>query len=245
MTLQQWERVTSVPLMTAALTFLAAYAIPILRPGLDDQLLFLFSVVTWVTWALFTLDYLARFTFAADRKQYFRRHVLDLVIIALPLLRPLRLLRLVSLLNVLNRRAAASLRGRLVVYALGGAALLAFCGSLAVLDAERENAEANITSFADASWWAISTMTTVGYGDRYPTTGTGRIAAVALMLGGIAVLGVVTATLASWLVEQVAASEEEQTVALRAEIQRLEAEVAKLGLSSGREPSSEDRDALP
>lgn len=235
MTLQQWERATSAPLMAAAVAFLAAYAIPVLRPGLDDQLLLVFTVITWVTWALFALDYLARFALAPDRRQYFLRHILDLVIIALPLLRPLRLLRLVSLLNVLNRRAAASLRGRLVVYALGGAALLGFCGSLAVLDAERANADANITTFADASWWAISTMTTVGYGDRYPTTGTGRLAAVALMLGGIAVLGVVTATLASWLVEQVAASEEQQTATLRAEIQRLEAEVAKLGLARGHE----------
>lgn len=111
---------------------------------------------------------------------------------------------------------------------------------MAVLDAERANADTNITTFADASWWAISTMTTVGYGDRYPTTGTGRLAAVALMLGGIAVLGVVTATLASWLVEQVAASEEQQTATLRAEIQRLEAEVAKLGVARGREGASTD-----
>jgi hypothetical protein len=108
----------------------------------------------------------------------------DPLAIALPLLRPLRLLRLVSLLRVLNRRAATGLRGRLVVYVSGGAALLAFCGALAVLDAERTNPEANITNFSDAVWWAITTMTTVGYGDRYPTTGIGRLAAAALMLVG-------------------------------------------------------------
>ena len=99
--------------------------------------------------------------------------------------------------------------------------LLAFCGALAVLDAERASSDANITTFEDACWWAISTMTTVGYGDRFPTTGTGRLAAVALMIGGIAFLGVVTAALASWLVEQVTAAEEQQTVTLRAEIHRL------------------------
>jgi voltage-gated potassium channel len=48
-------------------------------------------------------------------------------------------------------------------------------------------------------------MTTVGYGDRYPVTGVGRMVALALMVGGIALLGMVTATLASWLVETVAA----------------------------------------
>jgi len=98
-----------------------------------------------------------------------------------------------------------------------------------VLDAERTNPEANITGFGDAAWWAIVTMTTVGYGDRYPTTGVGRLAAVALMLAGIAVLGVVTATLASWLVEQVKTSEQEQTEELRAEIADLRAKVEALG----------------
>ena len=75
------------------------------------------------------------------------------MIIILPLLRPLRVLRLVSLLTVLNRRTAATLRGRLVAYAAGGAAvLLAFCGALAVLEAERASSDANITTFEDACW---------------------------------------------------------------------------------------------
>lgn len=77
-----------------------------------------------------------------------------------------------------------------------GAVLLAFCGGPAVLDAERSHPAANITGFGDAAWWAATTMTTIGYGDRYPVTATGRLAAVALMVAGIAVLGVVTATLA-------------------------------------------------
>lgn len=77
--------------------------------------------------------------------------------------------------------------------------------------------DANITAFGDAVWWAITTMTTVGYGDRYPTTGTGRMAA-ALMLGGITLLGVMTATLASWLVEHVSVAEQQQTADLREEL---------------------------
>ena len=52
-------------------------------------------------------------------------------------------------------------------------------------------------------WWAITTMTTVGYGDTYPTTLTGRVIAVFMMIGGIAILGTVTAAVASWLVERV------------------------------------------
>jgi voltage-gated potassium channel len=73
------------------------------------------------------------------------------------------------------------------------------------LDAERSSRDANISDFGDAIWWAVSTMTTVGYGDHYPVTPVGRLVAFGLMIGGIALLGTVTATLASWLVETVAA----------------------------------------
>jgi len=51
-------------------------------------------------------------------------------------------------------------------------------------------------------WWAITTVTTVGYGDRYPTTGTGRLVGGALMLVGIALLGVITASIAAWFVDR-------------------------------------------
>lgn len=225
---QRWERVSEWPLMAAAVAFLLAYAVPIIRPDISPEASRAFEVTAWVTWALFVLDYLARLRLADDRRRFFVRHLLDLLIIALPLLRPLRLLRLVSLLKVLNRQASSGLRGRVGLYVAGGSALLALCGTLAVLDAERSNPDANIVSFGDATWWAVTTMTTVGYGDRYPTTGIGRLAAAALMVGGIALLGVVTATFASWLIEQVAATTEEETSDLRAEVVALHAKLDQL-----------------
>jgi voltage-gated potassium channel len=106
----------------------------------------------------------------------------------------------------------------------GGASLLAFVAALAVLDVERSSPDANIGDFGDAIWWAVTTMTTVGYGDHYPVTGIGRAVGFGLMLGGIALLGAVTATLASWLVESVQA-EKEQAEDLQATVRRLEAKV--------------------
>jgi len=102
-------------------------------------------------------------------------------------------------LSVLNRRATMRLRGRVGIYVAGGASLLAFCAALAVLDAERSSPDANISDFGDAIWWAVTTMTAVGYGDHYPVTAAGRLVAFGLMIGGIALLGTVTATLAGLL----------------------------------------------
>jgi voltage-gated potassium channel len=201
----RWERATEWPLMIGAIVFLAAYAVPVLDPDLPAPLLELCHWLSWITWGIFAVDIVVRLALSDQRMRYLSRHWYDVLVLALPLLRPLRLLRLIPLLSVLNRRARVTLRGRVAVYIAGGASLLAFCAALAVLDAERSSPDANITDFGDAIWWAVTTMTTVGYGDRFPVTAVGRLVAFGLMIGGIALLGTVTATLASWLVETVAA----------------------------------------
>ena len=76
-------------------------------------------------------------------------------------------------------------------------------GALSALDAERDAPGATITSFGDAVWWAWATVTTVGYGDRFPVTLEGRLIAFALMLVGISLVGVVTASVAAWLIANV------------------------------------------
>jgi voltage-gated potassium channel len=79
-------------------------------------------------------------------------------------------------------------------------------------------------------------MTTVGYGDRYPVTGLGRAIAVMLMVGGIALLGVVTATLASWLIEAVEADQRE-TYDMKNEIRTLHRKLDELLGEQSVEPS--------
>ncbi len=200
-----WERRADPLLTAAAVGFLAAYAVPIIWPESPAAIRDTCEVLTWLVWGAFALDYVARLVLSQDRRAYVRRHLLDLAIIALPLLRPLRLLRLVTMLKFIDASATNRFRGRILTYVLGGASLLGFVGALAVLDAERETPGGNIDTFGDALWWAFTTMTTVGYGDRYPVTTMGRFVAVGLMVGGVTILSTVTAMLASWMVERVRA----------------------------------------
>jgi voltage-gated potassium channel len=226
--LERWEDSADWPLMVAAVAFLVAYAWPILDRDLPPGAVLACTTISWVAWAAFTVDFIARVALASDRRRYVLHHLLDLAVIALPLLRPLRLLRLVAVIGVLNRQAGTSLRGRVVIYVAGTTTLLSALAALAMLDAEQDAPSANITSIGDALWWAVTTITTVGYGDRYPTTTSGRFIALGLMLAGIALLGVVTATLASWLVERVRAENVADRAATVAHVEELMAEVRAL-----------------
>ena len=185
------------------MAFLVAYAWPVVDPALDTDLRGFLTVVSWTVWVAFALDFVARLTLATNRVSYARSHWYDVALILIPMLRPLRLLRIFALARILHRSAANSLIGRVSIYVAGTAIMAVGLGAIAVLDAEQGSAEANITTFGDALWWAATTVTTVGYGDRFPVTAAGRLIAVALMLVGIALVGAVTASIAAWLVAQV------------------------------------------
>ncbi|WP_046468237.1 potassium channel family protein [Allosalinactinospora lopnorensis] len=239
--LERWQRHSELPLVSAALVFLAAYAWPILDTGLAQHWQSVCWALTWITWAVFVADYAVRLSLARHRLAYARANLLDLAIILLPALRPLRLLRLITVVHVLNRRLEVSLRKNVTLYATVTSCLVLFCAALALLKAERGVPGATVATFEDALWWSAVTVTTVGYGDFYPVTTTGRLIAVGLFLGGIALLGVVTGTLTSWFVEKVDESHE-ATTATRAEVEALTAEVralrAELTARGGRDTES-------
>ncbi len=188
--------------MLLAVAFLVAYAWPVLDPRLDSSVETALAVTSWTVWVVFALDFAVRLVLADQRGSYARRHWYDVALIALPMLRPLRLLRLLALARMLNRGFAGTVAGRVTSYVVGTAVAAVGLAALAVLDAERDAPGATITTFGDALWWATTTLTTVGYGDLYPVTTTGRLVAVALMLTGLAVLGTITASAATWFVSQ-------------------------------------------
>ena len=206
---ERWEKRAEIPLLLLAVAFLIAYAWPVLDPRMSPDLRTSLEVASWTVWAAFIADFAARLYLADDRRAYAVAHWYDVGLILLPMLRPLRLLRLLAFARVLNRSAAGSLVGRVSTYVAGIAVMAVGLGALAVLDAEQDAAGANIRSFGDALWWSATTVTTVGYGDFYPVTTTGRLVAVALMVVGIASIGAITAGVAAWLVAQVEAEARE------------------------------------
>lgn len=225
--LDKWEARAEWPLAAVAAVFLAAYSAEVLiQPrGLASRIV---ELATLLTWAVFTADYVARLYLADNRLRWFRTHLLDLAIVVLPLLRPLRLLRLVVLIGVIQKAVGHAIRGKVVLYTISGAILLVYVASLAVLQAERGQPDAHITNFGDAVWWAITTITTVGYGDMYPVTTTGRVIAALLMIGGISLVGSITATIASWIVQTVATDDAASAAVTAAHINDLRAEIASL-----------------
>lgn len=101
-------------------------------------------------------------------------------------------------------------------------------GGILVLYFETQTPYSNIKDSADAIWWAISTITTVGYGDTYPITAGGRIVGTALMFAGISMFGITSGLLASWFLNNTNAQIDFKTRQLVAIISQLEIENSKL-----------------
>ena len=200
----RWEKIVQWPLLVASVLFLISYSWRVLA-DLDGPRYLLTAVILVAAWLIFATDYLVNLYLAPERGHWFVTHLFDLVVVFLPVLRPLRLLRLVTMLPMFQRSPGQAVRSRVGLYLIGASSLLIWMGSLATLDAERSAPGANITTVGDSVWWAFVTVSTVGYGDYFPVTGVGRLVAVGLMLGGVTLVGVITATLASWILERIAA----------------------------------------
>ena len=201
---ERWQRIMQWPLTAAGVLFLITYSVRVLLDYQGDLSAIAWSIIV-AAWLLFLVDYVVRFALATDRGHWFRTHIFDLLAVVLPAVRPLRALRLITLFPVFRRNTGDALRSRVSIYLAGSISLLLYLASLAVLQSERFAPGANIRTFGDAVWWSVVTLGTVGYGDYYPVTSAGRLVAVALMAGGVALVGVITATLSSWIVERVSA----------------------------------------
>lgn len=200
-----WEARTSSTLAVLGLLFLAAYSAWVLVTEPEPWLITALGVVIVGTWVVFAVDMLAR-TVLSDRGRRLRfllTHPLDVLALFVPLFRALRVAGLLRHIPMLRGRTGAAVRGSVVAHALVYALVYVYVIALATLQVERDAPDATITSFGDAIWWAVVTLATVGYGDTYPVTGTGRFLAVLLMGGGIVIVGTASAIVVSYITERV------------------------------------------
>ena len=220
-----WERATEIPLLIAGFLFLFSYSWQVLANPTTE----IYQAMEWLAiavWVFFGVDYAVRFILARQKMRWFVRNLFDFVVIVLPPLRPLRLLRLVLLVRVFQRHAPRLVRNRILAFAVVATVLLVYIAALAVLEAERSFGD--ITTFGDALWWALVTVTTVGYGDYTPETSVGRTIAVGLMLGGIVLVGIIVGTLGSWIIEKVTDDNDDDVADTTVAVQELREEVRAL-----------------
>jgi len=218
MTSELWRKYSEWPLAAAAVVFLVAYSIEVIG-NVPQRSATVFDIIIWATWALFVADYLANLILAERRLHWFTHNLHLAAILALPMLRPLRLMRLLSVMQFSHRVAGRRLRGRILTYGFAIAILLVYVAALAALDAEQNVRGASITNIGAALWWAASTITGTGYGDVVPVTLVGKLVAVGLMVGGLAIVGVIAASFASWMIEQLGSRIAEEAEAAETETQ--------------------------
>lgn len=165
--------------------------------------------VEWALTGVLAAEFLTRLGASRDRRAYLRSHWIDAVALVPParglrLLRLIRLLRLVRLFAGVYRSLVAveafATNRRLVLLFVSWLAVAVICS--AGLYLAEANVNPDITDPLDALWWGVVTLTTVGYGDVFPVTQEGRLAALGLMLLGITLFAAITGTITSQLIAQ-------------------------------------------
>ena len=198
--IEKWEHYSTIPLAALALVYLGLYAIEVLG---DESQVVLFDLVliSDLIWGIFIVDFVVRLIMHDDKVQFLKKNVIEVIGLILPFFRAFRMFRVVIAIGFLTR-AAKSLQGRINIYIGLILPILIFTCSLGVYEAEHMAPGANITNYGDAIWWALVTITTIGYGDYYPVTFEGRTIAVLLMLSGLALVSVITVSFASWFLDR-------------------------------------------
>jgi len=202
------------------------------------------AVANWVIWAVFAAEVGAILIVAQRKRAALRAHWLDvaLVVVTVPaygrLLSSLRLVRLVRLMRLLRvavvlSRALQAERRLTTRSAFRFAAIATVFLVFIAGAAEATVDQGDFKTFWDGIWWAVVTVTTVGYGDLYPHTVAGRLIAMLLMLVGIGFIAVLTASIASIFVKT---DREDESEDVAQALKEIRADLAELKGLLGAQP---------
>jgi voltage-gated potassium channel len=195
------KRVWNETLTLLAICFLIAYSYPAFDESISNSTNHYLGLVQWACWLAFAVDLIYGIWKAESKKEFLKRHPLEIASVLLPFLRPLRLMRVISFGSLALQKVAIGRQFAITVKVAISALFISYIAAIQITISERSIEGSNIKTFSDGLWWAVTTVTTVGYGDRYPTTTEGRMLAVLLMITGISLVGVITASVAAWFVK--------------------------------------------
>jgi voltage-gated potassium channel len=191
------------------------------RMGMSETLLEVIYIINAILTIFFIIDFCYRFFTTASKKNYFFKNWgwTDLLA-CIPTFRIFRVFRIIKAVRLMRIFGVKNMIHEIVDNRAGSALYLAIFGiimvaeiaGVVVLNAELKNPNANITDAGDAVWWVMVTLTTVGYGDQFPVTPTGRLAGVFVMFSGVALIGVLASYLSSFFMEEPTPKESEEQV---------------------------------
>ena len=218
--LERWRKATDGPLLMLSIASIPLLVAELLAGGLNYHDQRVLTVVNVVLAAAFLTDLVAEMAATRGLWPTYVRHEWLTVVVAIaqaaavfPSLTAVGLLRSVRVIRPVvagvrliavsanASRATSALRRRAASLALSAAALTWLTSAMAFVVLEDQDLEGDVT-IADGLWWSLSTITTVGYGDIYPTTPAGRVVAGITMLVGISTFAIVTARVAEILGRQ-------------------------------------------
>lgn len=196
-------------LFIAAISILAVFnSLITYIPGLDPDAANVISIINSVLTLIFIYDFGLRIITAPSRSFYFLRDYgwADLLAI-IPQFRIFRVFRIFKAYRLVHKYGTryilsylAHNRAQSALYILVlMVTLIIESGAVLVLQAERASPDANILTAVDAIWWAYVTITTVGYGDRFPVTLAGRMVGIMVLTTGVAVFATFAGLISSKL----------------------------------------------